>query len=160
MPTRPAAHLRLGLAGAAVLVVALGAPTALAADRDVAIRDFAFSPGSTQVRVGDSVAWTNRDQAAHTATAGNGAFDTGLLEEGDSRSIRFTVAGTYRYICTPHPNMTGTVVVRAVATGVRPPETDMAPTIPSADRPIDRSPLVALVALGGSAYVLVWRSIR
>ena len=157
MPTRRRAHLRLGLAGVAALAFALAVPTALAADRDVAIRDFAYSPGSVQIRVGDSVTWTNRDSVAHTATARNGSFDTGLLDEGESRSVRFTVAGTYRYLCTPHPNMTGTVVVRAAATGVQPPNTD---TVVAAGRAADQSPAAALAAVGTAAFIFMWRSMR
>src|SRR5687768_16047374 len=127
MPTRPRASLRRGLLGSAVVALALGVavPTAIAATRGVDIRDFAFSPPTIEIRVGDTVRWTNRDTVAHTATAQNGSFDTGLLAEGESGSIRFTAAGTYRYVCTPHPNMTGTVVVRAAATVVPPNTTTM-----------------------------------
>jgi plastocyanin len=159
MPTRSRAQLRLGLAGAVALAFALAVPVVLAADRDVAIRDFAFAPGTVQIRVGDSVTWTNRDSVAHSATARNGSFDTGLLEEGESRSVRFTVAGTYRYLCTPHPNMTATVVVRAAGTGVQPPNTD---TAVAAEPPADGSPsaVTALGALGAAAFIFLWRSVR
>ena len=124
MPTRSRAPLRLGLAAALVaLVFGLAVPTVLAATRGVAIQDFAFSPRTVEIRVGDTVRWTNRDSVAHSATAQNGSFDTGLLSDGESGSVRFTAAGTYRYICTPHPDMTGTVVVRSAGTGIVPPNT-------------------------------------
>ena len=124
MPTRSRAPLRLGLAAALVaLVFGLAVPTVLAATRGVAIQDFAFSPRTLEIRVGDSVRWTNRDSIAHSATAQNGSFDTGLLSDGESGSVRFTAAGTYRYICTPHPDMTGTVVVRSGGSGIVPPNT-------------------------------------
>ena len=145
------------MAAAAALAFALAVPAVLAADRDVAIRDFAYSPGTVQIRVGDSVTWTNRDAVAHTATARNGSFDTGPLDEGESRSVRFTAAGTYRYLCTPHPNMTATVVVRAVAAGVQPPNTD---TAVAAEPPADRSPAAALAALGATMFIFLWRSMR
>lgn len=161
MPTRSRALSRLGTAVAVVVLLALGAPTVTAADRDVAIRDFAFSPGTVEIRAGDRVTWTNRDSVAHTATARNGSFDTGLLEEGQSGRIRFTVAGTYRYLCTPHPEMTGTVVVRAASGGVRPPNTDTAPT--ATDAGTDQSSgsgLITLAAIGGLAFVLARRAIE
>ena len=71
----------MSLAGAAIVALALGlaVPTVLAATRGVDIRDFAFSPRTVEIRVGDTVTWTNRDTVAHTATAQNGSFDTGLL---------------------------------------------------------------------------------
>jgi plastocyanin len=112
----------MGLAAAAILVLAFGlaVPIVLAATRGVDIRDFAFSPRTVEIRVGDTVRWRNRDSVEHSATARNGSFDTGLLSEGESASVRFTTAGTYRYVCTPHPDMTGTVVVRAAGTVVPP----------------------------------------
>ncbi len=123
MPTRRTASIRLALATALVaLAFSLAVPAVLAATRGVAIRDFAFSPPTVEIRVGDTVTWTNRDSVAHTATARNGSFDTGLLAEGASGSVRFTAAGTYRYLCTPHPEMTGTVVVRSAGT-IAPPNT-------------------------------------
>ena len=104
------------------LALIFAVPAVMAATRGVAIRDFAFSPGTVEIRVGDTVTWRNRDSVAHTATARNGSFDTGLLAEGASGSVRFTEAGTYRYVCTPHPEMTGTVVVRSAGT-IAPPNT-------------------------------------
>jgi MYXO-CTERM domain-containing protein len=130
MPTRrrPVPRARRSLPGAAAFAALLGAaaafaaPGALAADRSVRIEDFAFSPRSITVAAGDRVRWTNRDAVEHTATARNGSFDTGLLGQGETGSVRFTIPGTYRYVCTPHPTMTGTIVVRAAA-GARPPDT-------------------------------------
>lgn len=158
MPTRPRARLGAGVATAAVLILALAVPTVLAADRDVAIRDLAFAPRSVEIQVGDTVTWRNRDSLTHTATARNGAFDTGLLSEGRSATVRFTVAGTYRYLCTPHPNMTGTVVVRPATGGVRPPNTDTA-TVADSDAS-EGSPSAGLVVLGGLAYLVAQRAFR
>ena len=86
-------------------------------------------------------------------------FDTGLLEEGEARSVRFTAAGTYRYLCTPHPDMTATVVVRSAGAGVQPPNTD---TALAAEPPADRSPstVAALAAAGAAAFIFLWRSVR
>jgi plastocyanin len=90
-----------------------GSSVAMAADRSIEMRDFAFSPQTVEIRVGDRVTWTNRDGVEHNAT--NGSFDTGLLAQGESASIRFLAAGTYAFFCAPHPSMTGTVIVRSVA---------------------------------------------
>ncbi len=98
-------------------VLLVGGGVAMAATRTVAIADFAFSPRTITINAGDRVTWTNSDPVAHTATATNGAFDTGNIGQGNSATVRFTVPGTYRYTCTPHPTMTGTIRVRAAAGG-------------------------------------------
>lgn len=154
----------MGLAGATVLALAfaLAAPSVIAATRGVAIRDFAFSPRTVEIRVGDTVTWTNGDSVAHTATAQNGSFDTGLMADGASRSIRFTSAGTYRYLCTPHPEMRGTVVVRAAGT-VAPPNTATG-EIADAPRPgaaAMADPRLGLLAgVGGLVFLLAERLLR
>jgi plastocyanin len=159
MPTRRRAPVRIGLAAVALLVLVSGlaVPAVLAATRGVDIRDFAFSPRTIEIRVGDTVTWTNRDGVAHTATAQNGSFDTGLLEEGESGSVRFRSAGTYRYVCTPHPDMTGTVVVRSAGT-VAPPNTATA-SVAAAGRTAEAH--VGFVAiLGGAGFLLADRLLR
>jgi LPXTG-motif cell wall-anchored protein len=86
---------------------------AKAAPGTVTISDFEFGPASITVGVGDTVTWTNAGPTPHSAT-GDG-FDTGIFEEGETRSQTFNEAGEFAYICTPHPNMKGTVIVRAAA---------------------------------------------
>ena len=80
---------------------------------NVTIKDFDFTPATVTVVVGDTVTWTNDGPTGHSATANNGSFDTGIFPAGESRSATFDEAGTFAYICTPHPNMEGTVVVEA-----------------------------------------------
>jgi plastocyanin len=83
------------------------------ADRSVKveIEDFAYDPDPVQVAMGGKVTWQNRDSAPHTATADDGSFDTGNLEEGKLGSQSFKKAGTYAYFCEIHPDMRGTVEV-------------------------------------------------
>ena len=80
----------------------------------VEIKDFAFTPATIKIKVGDTVTWTNQDSAEHTVTAdteSNDAPMSELLAKGESYKFTFTKAGTYTYHCTPHPNMKGTVIV-------------------------------------------------
>lgn len=77
----------------------------------VEIKNFAFSPSTLTVKVGNTVNWTNQDSVGHSATADDGSFDTGVLAQGESNDVTFTEAGTFSYHCTPHPNMKATVVV-------------------------------------------------
>ena len=86
-----------------------------AATTSVTISDFRFGPASVTVNVGDTVRWTNDGPTGHSATSTSGGFDTGILAKGASSSATFDTAGTYSYICTPHPFMKGTV--RVVAAG-------------------------------------------
>jgi LPXTG-motif cell wall-anchored protein len=88
-----------------------------AASASVTIRDFAFSPTSVTIDVGDTVTWTNKDSVKHSATAEDGSFDTGLLGNGRSGSSTFDEAGTFQYFCKPHPSMKGTITVRAASSG-------------------------------------------
>jgi LPXTG-motif cell wall-anchored protein len=84
-----------------------------AASGGVTIVDFSFSPATITIDVGDSVTWTNNGPTAHSATADNGSFDTGIFPAGQSRSHTFNDAGSFSYFCQPHPNMRGTIVVQA-----------------------------------------------
>lgn len=77
----------------------------------VEIVDFAYDPEPVQVETGGKVIWQNEDSAPHTATADDGSFDTGTLEEGKIKSESFKEPGTYTYFCEIHPTMHGTVEV-------------------------------------------------
>src|SRR6185312_3364580 len=78
----------------------------------VVIQNFAFSPAALTVKVGDQVTWTNQDSATHSATADDGSFDTGVLQNGQSGSVTFSKPGTYTYHCSVHPMMKATIVVQ------------------------------------------------
>jgi plastocyanin len=77
----------------------------------VEIADFAYSPDPVTIQAGGKVTWINRDSAPHTATADDGSFDTGDLEEGKLKSESFKDPGTFTYFCEVHPDMHGTVEV-------------------------------------------------
>jgi plastocyanin len=151
MPTlRRARRPALGLALGSLLLLLV--PAATAADRDVRIVDFAYAPATVTIRVGDTVTWINRDPVEHTATATNGSFDTGMIAPDGSARIRFTRAGTYAYLCTPHPDMRGTVVVRARSS--RPPDTSTE-VVATPTGPADPVPVGPLAVLGAAALLVV-----
>ncbi|HEX6227994.1 MAG TPA: cupredoxin family copper-binding protein [Solirubrobacterales bacterium] len=77
----------------------------------VEIVDFAYDPDPVTIQEGGKVTWINRDAEAHTATADDGSFDTGTLEEGKLKSESFKEPGEYPYFCEIHPQMRGTVEV-------------------------------------------------
>lgn len=76
----------------------------------VSIRNLQFSPLTIEVSKGDVVEWKNEDLVPHTATSAS--FNSGPILSGQSWSHTFTDAGTVSYICTFHPLMKGTVIVR------------------------------------------------
>ena len=77
------------------------------------LRDLAYRPASIEIEAGTTVEWVNGDPLAHTVTATDTTFDSGLIEPGRSWRRTFTVPGTWRFACTPHPFMRGVIVVRA-----------------------------------------------
>lgn len=77
----------------------------------VTITNFAFEPKAIEIAVGTTVTWINEDSVPHTATDLNSSFDTGRLDQGQEGSITFDSAGTFKYRCSFHPSMLGTVTV-------------------------------------------------
>jgi plastocyanin len=80
----------------------------------VSISDFAFSPNSLTIRVGDTVEWMNTVSTNHTTTSDSGdpaSWDSGPLGLNATYSVTFTKPGTYTYHCSIHPFMTGTITV-------------------------------------------------
>jgi plastocyanin len=75
------------------------------------IQNFAFHPASTNAKAGQNVAWSNDDSTTHTVTADNGSFDSGNLSPGKSFSFTFAQQGTFKYHCSIHSFMHGTVSV-------------------------------------------------
>ncbi|HEY8809123.1 MAG TPA: cupredoxin family copper-binding protein [Solirubrobacterales bacterium] len=78
---------------------------------EVEIEEFAYGPDPVTIEEGGKVTWKNRDSAPHTATAVDGSFDTGTIEEDKLKSETFKEPGTYEYVCSIHPQMHGTVEV-------------------------------------------------
>ena len=151
------------LAAGSVAIAAMlfvGGGGAAAADQSVAIADFLFTPSTVTVTVGDTVTWTNSGAIVHTATATGGSWDTGDIAPGASAAITFSTAGTFAYICTPHPTMTGTVVVQAPSGGgggaggtPTTPVTDTAPVVAaSSGEGSDLGP--AIVGLLGASLLI------
>jgi plastocyanin len=103
----------LRLAALSLVALVLFAPTAGAQGETmtVSIKNSAFDPANATVAPGTTVTWVNNDQVPHTATANDGAFDSGTLQPGQSYSFAFDKPGTYAYHCNIHPYMTATVTV-------------------------------------------------
>lgn len=129
-------HWRLPVIAAGLLLLGAcgtGGPAYAPPGADVAATvkmttALSFSPDRVTVRVGDIVEWRNRSLFTHTVTAdpakaadpahvalppGATAFESGPVPAGQIFRHRFTVPGTYKYVCLPHEGfgMRGTIVV-------------------------------------------------
>lgn len=86
-----------------------------------------YNPTKLTIKLNDTVSWINQDAEKHSVTSGmssgrtgfvkgdlgtpDGLFDSGLFEEGNKWSYKFTLPGTFQYFCTIHPWMFGVIVV-------------------------------------------------
>jgi plastocyanin len=117
----------LGVLLAVLLVTPVWADTAVSIEEPSAdINSWSFDPLQVTIQAGQTITWTNNGMQAHTATANNGAFDTGLIEPGESKTVALAAPGGYEYICTPHPWMTGNIIVTAAAGAAQPAPTPAA----------------------------------
>jgi amicyanin len=97
----------VAIAAAILLQVGGGAQ---AEETKVTIDNFTFAPAELKVKVGDTVTWTNHDDIPHTVVSA-GKFRSKALDTDNSYSFTFTAAGDYKYFCSLHPHMTGTITV-------------------------------------------------
>lgn len=75
------------------------------ANGQVIMKGIRFQPAELTVHPGETVEFKNEDIVAHTVTADDGSFDSGLIQPGSSWKMTVQKAGTLAYHCTPHPNM-------------------------------------------------------
>ena len=93
----------------ASIPIVTGVVTVKAGDNN---KEYTYSPARIRIQAGTTVTFTNLGQLNHTATAfPKHEWDTGDLASGDSKAITFTQTGIYYYICTPHPWMSGQIIV-------------------------------------------------
>ncbi|HYH81159.1 MAG TPA: hypothetical protein VEX86_15255 [Longimicrobium sp.] len=79
------------------------------ARHEIAIQAFVYQPASAPVRPGDTLVFVNRDAVPHTATAADGAWDTGDIPANASRTVVVGENGVGGYKCAYHPTMTATL---------------------------------------------------
>ncbi|MEE4193519.1 MAG: plastocyanin/azurin family copper-binding protein [Halieaceae bacterium] len=79
--------------------------------KSVSIRGMQFGSGNIEIKVGESVTWTNQDGMPHTVTSDDGSFGSSALNASNAFTHSFDKPGTYSYYCQYHPNMKGVVTV-------------------------------------------------
>ena len=77
----------------------------------VDVADNEFRPNPATVAMGGTVTWRLVGAAAHTVTADDQSFNSGLLKPGETFQHTFTTLGSFTYACLVHPGMTGTIEV-------------------------------------------------
>ena len=102
--------IRLPLMAAAM--AAIWAVSEAAAPNSIEVKDFMFTPTTLTVNAGAEVSWVNKDDEPHTVVSDTGLFRSGALDTDESFSFRFDKPGTYRFTCSIHPRMVGTIIVK------------------------------------------------
>jgi plastocyanin len=103
------------------VTAAAPAPTSTRPAVTVTMRNITFIPQTVTVHVGQTIKWVNNDRDSatgqavfHNVTADNNpqAFQSPTFGLGGSFTYTPKVAGNIPYVCTIHPNMTATLVVK------------------------------------------------
>jgi len=81
-------------------------------ERGVNIENFSFNPSELKIKKGETVAWENKDFAAHTIVSDFGnELSSAALSRGKTHSHAFNAAGTFDYHCGIHPSMKAKIIV-------------------------------------------------
>ncbi|MFJ2665074.1 plastocyanin/azurin family copper-binding protein [Nocardia fluminea] len=79
----------------------------------VEVGDMRYAPADATIKVGETVTWKFSDKVPHNVQGiGDKAMglNSPIFDKGEW-SYTFTQPGTYRYMCTLHPDMRGTITV-------------------------------------------------
>lgn len=113
-PRRTLAVLALVAAPVAAGVATSPGPAGAAASRTVVIKDFAFKPSAITVSKGTTVTWRFSDgNTRHNVTSkGTRRFKSSGSKATGTHRVTFRKSGLYRYVCSLHFGMKGSVRVR------------------------------------------------
>jgi plastocyanin len=82
------------------------------APNTIVIKQMRFNPPTQTVRIGAAIEWKNEDIFAHTVTADDGSFDSGVLQPNQSFTQTFKKAGTFGYHDLLDSAVKGTITVK------------------------------------------------
>lgn len=93
-------------------------PSATMTEKVITISSTGFSPKSITIKAGESITWTNNDSSNHTVNSAPHPAHTdypllnlGVIKNGESKSLAFPKAGTYKYHDHLNPSLFGSVTV-------------------------------------------------
>ena len=78
----------------------------------ISIQNTTFSPNNLTVRSGTNVQWINNDNKQHQIVSDSGAFQSPILNPGDSYNFYFAKSGIYGYHDALNSTITGTITVQ------------------------------------------------
>ncbi len=98
----------------AVLATMLVTGVATAAEYEVTQKNKEFSPKELNIKVGDTVKFTNEDPFFHNVFSLSDlkTFDLGSYPKGEFKSVTFDKAGKVEVECAIHPSMLMTINVQ------------------------------------------------
>jgi len=111
--------MSIAVAGVAAFLLLAATPVWAADATAVKIGNFTFGPQELRVKAGTTVTWTNEDDMPHTVVSPNN-FRSKVLDSDGTFSFTFTTPGAFKYFCSLHPHMTGTIVVEAATGSITP----------------------------------------
>jgi plastocyanin len=110
---KPIRYLTMALAAATLIALGVRFQPANADEANtIVMKNFDFAPMSLTVPAGTTVTWKNLDEEPHTVVGDAGVFRSGGLEQNESFTFKFDKPGTYKFLCSIHPKMVGTIVVK------------------------------------------------
>lgn len=80
---------------------------------EIAISNFAFTPGDISVAAGTTVVFVNEDEAVHNVLSEDGQLQAPDLNHGDTYEVTLDQPGAIAYICNIHQFMNATITVTA-----------------------------------------------
>jgi plastocyanin len=102
---------------------------ARAQSASVQISNYTFIPSTQSIPAGAVITWINQDNTAHDPTSDDNAWSSPALSSGQTYTLRFDNPGIYKYHCSIHGTMHGTILVLAQAPPT-PTGTPLAPPPP------------------------------
>jgi plastocyanin len=85
----------------------------------IEVKDSSFTPATLEARVGDTISWVNLGKIPHTVTARDHSFDKSL-KPGQRFNLVLDAEGVIQYVCTPHHEMFGVLMVGPAVTDAEP----------------------------------------
>ena len=85
---------------------------ATSAATTISIQNMAFNPNQITIKSGTNIQWVNNDNTQHQIMGDNGAFQSTVLNPGDTYNFYFAKSGIYGYHDALNPTITGTITVQ------------------------------------------------
>ncbi len=90
----------------------MGNNTTATAPTVISIQNMTFSPNNLTVKSGTNVQWINNDNGQHQIVSDSGAFQSNVLNPGESYNFYFAKSGIYGYHDALNSTITGTITVQ------------------------------------------------